>query len=63
MPPVFVIELQSTGDQYRVVDAGVDSRGSAEDAVLECMQAILLGATISAAGVESNDRVALRFTP
>jgi hypothetical protein len=63
--PVFMVELESAGEHYRVVDANVDSRGSADDAVLECMQAVLLGATISTSteGVELVDRVALRFSP
>ncbi len=63
VPPVFLIELEGAGDQYRVVDAGVDSRGSAEDAVLACMQSVLLGATLSAPGADRADRVALRFSP
>jgi hypothetical protein len=62
-PPVFVVELEGAGEQYRVVGAGVDSRGGAEDAVLECMQSVLLGATITTPGVEIVDRVALRFSP
>ena len=58
-----MLELESAGEQYRIVDADVDSRGSAEDAVLECMKRILLGTTISTPGVEILDRVALRFSP
>src|SRR3990172_8925731 len=63
VPPVFLLELESSGEHYRVVDANVDSRGGAEDAVLECMQTVLMNATIPTPGPETVDRVALRFSP
>lgn len=61
--PVFMVELESAGEHYRVVDADVDSRGGAEDGVLECMRTVLLGATISIPGAENAERVTLRFSP
>ena len=63
VPPVFLLELESSGEHYRIVDANVDSRGGAEDAVLECMQTVLMNATIPTPGPETVDRVALRFSP
>jgi hypothetical protein len=61
--PVFMVELESAGEHYRVVDADVDSRGGAEDGVLECMRTVLVGATISIPGAENAERVTLRFSP
>jgi hypothetical protein len=64
VPPVFLLELESSGEHYRIVDANVDSRGGAEDAVLECMQTVLMNSTIpTQPGPETVDRVALRFSP
>jgi hypothetical protein len=61
--PVFVVQLESADEHYRVVDADVDSRGGAEDGVLECMRTVLLDATIAIPGAENAERVTLRFSP
>ena len=61
--PVFVVQLESADEHYRVLDADVDSRGGAEDGVLECMRTVLLGATIAIPGAENAERVTLRFSP
>ncbi len=61
--PVFVVQLESADEHYRIVDADVDSRGGAEDGVLECMRTVLLGATIAIPGAENAERATLRFSP
>ncbi len=61
--PVFMVELNGSGEQYRVVNAPIESRGGRGDDVLSCMQSALLESTIPTPGIEAVEHLVLRFSP
>lgn len=56
-----VLELEVAGDQLRVVDAPLESRGGASDGTVSCAQSVLRGRTAPSAGLKAGKH-RIRFT-
>lgn len=56
-----LLELEVAGDQVRIVDAPVESRGQASNGTLSCAQGLLRGKTVPSPGLTPGKH-RLRFT-
>ncbi len=54
--PVLILQIETGGDEARIVDAPVDSAGSASDGVIACAQSVLRGRRFPAPGAPAGAR-------
>jgi hypothetical protein len=57
--PILVLELETGAGRVRIVDAPVDTQGSASDGLVACAQRLLRGRVIEGPGVQPGQRARL----
>lgn len=60
--PVLMLEIESSGGQARIVDAPVETRGSASEGTIACAQHVLRGKAFAAPDAPPGSRYKLTFS-
>ena len=55
------VQIQELRDEVKIVDAPVEARGGAPDALLACAQATLRGKRFPVAGAKAGQRIRMRY--